>query len=181
MPESARNVDGSIDRSQIPDFIPAADGNGTAGWIASSDVYGPDRPEIMSVLADDMVTVVGHMYPDRGFVPLGAEDDMLPDPGQDRSLTILVRNESDRAAILEITEARDQVDGRPRLIAPPIEVDAGAEENVLFVAPRDRWSLNLRGDLGFFYSDDLGAWSRTPGFSLVVSEDGVLMISEGEQ
>jgi len=56
---------------------------------------------------------------------------------------------------------------------------AGADEDVVFQAPRDRWSLNLRGDLGFFYSDDLGRRSATPGFVLVVGDDGVLSITDG--
>ena len=174
LPDSARGEDGSIVLSEVPDFIPATSGDDTAGWVASSDLFGPDRPEIITVFADDLVTVVGHMYPEVGFVPLGAEAEMLPDPSRNRSLTILVRNESDRAAILEITEARDQVSGQPRLLAPPIVVEAGAEQEVHFQAPQDRWSLNLRGDLGFFFSDDLGRWSRSPGFSLVVGADGVL-------
>jgi len=47
---------------------------------------------------------------------------------------------------------------------------------VRFQAPRDRWSLRLRGDLGFFFSDDLGRRARDPAFSLVVTEAGVLEI-----
>jgi hypothetical protein len=92
-----------------------------------------------------------------------------------------VRNESDQPAILEITEARDESDGPPLLlIAPPIVVAAGADENVVFRSPRDRWSLNLRGDLGFFFSDDLGRRADNPDFSLVVGEDRVLKIAGGD-
>lgn len=183
VPDSARLPDGSIDLSQVPDFIPAAGDDGNVGWIWSADVMpapGEEHVEIVTVYADDLTTVVGRMFPDVGFVPLGAEDDMLPDPQQDRRLTIHVRNESDQPAILEITEARDEPDGPPDLIAPPIVVAAGSDEDVVFQAPRDRWSLNLRGDLGFFYSDDLGRRSPTSGFALVVGDDGVLTIADDE-
>lgn len=36
-----------------------------------------------------------------------------------------------------------------RLIAPPIVIAAGADEDVTLRSPRDGWSLNVRGDLGF--------------------------------
>ncbi len=182
VPDSARLQNGNIDLSQVPDFIPAVDGDHNVGWIWSADVLPPpgeDRIEIVIVYADDLTTVIGRMFPSVGFVPLGSEEDMLPDPQQDRELTIRVRNEADRPATLEITEARDESDGPPRLIAPPIVMAAGADEEVVFQAPRDRWSLNLRGDLGFFYSDDLGRRSATPGFALVVGDDGVLSITDG--
>jgi len=112
IPESARQADGSIDRTQIPDFIPATDGDRQAGWISSGDVVpaaGEARPEIINVYGDDLVTLVGHMYPEVGFVALGAEADLLPPSGQDRDLTILVRNVSDCPAILEIIEAADEM------------------------------------------------------------------------
>lgn len=182
VPESARLPDGSIDHSQVPDFIPAADGDHNVGWIWSADVIpvdGEERAEVVTVYADDLTTVVGRMFPDVGFVPLGSEDEMLPDPHRDRDLTIRVRNESDKPAILEITEARDEANGPPRLVAPPIVLAAGADEDVTLRAPRDRWSLNVRGDLGFFFSDDLGQWASDPGFSMVVGEDGVLSIDRG--
>lgn len=131
----------------------------------------------MTVYADDLTAVVGRMFPDVGFVPLGSEDEVLPDPHRDRELTIRVRNESDQPAILEITEARDESNGPPRLIAPPIVVTAGADQDVTFRSPQDRWSLNLRGDLGFFFSDDLRRWANDPDSSLLVGEDGVLSIS----
>lgn len=182
VPESARLPDGSIDRSQVPDFIPAADGDHNVGWIWSADVIPPDgeeRVQVVTVYADDLTSPVGRMFPDVGFVALGSEDEMLSDPHRDREMTIRVRNESDKPAILEITEARDESNGPPRLVAPPIGLAAGADEEVTLRAPRDRWSLNLRGDLGFFYSDDLGQWAQDADFSLVVGEDGVLRIDHG--
>ncbi len=182
VPDSARLPDGSIDHSQVPDFIPAVDGDRNVGWIWSADVLpadGQERVEIITVHADDLTTVVGRMFPDVGFVPLGSEDEMLPDPHRDREVTIRVRNESTKPAILEMTLARDEPGWRAGLIAPPIVVDAGADEEATFHAPRDRWSLNLRGDLGFFFSDDLGQWAKDPDFSLVIGDDGVLAIDRG--
>lgn len=182
VPDSARLPDGSIDRSQVPDFIPAVDGDHNIGWIWSADIMpaeGEERAEIVTVYADDLVTVVGRMFPDAGFVPLGSEDEMLPDPQRDRELTIRVRNESDKPAILEITEARDESDWSPQLIVPPILVAAGADEDVTFRSPLDRWSLNLQGDLGFFFSDDLGQWANEADFSLVVGDDRVLRAKHG--
>lgn len=182
VPEAARLPDGSIDLSQVPDFIPADGDNGIVGWVWSEDVLPPlgeERAEVVTVYADDLTTVIGRMYPNVGFVPLGAEAELLPDPQRYRELTIRVRNLSDQPAILEITEARDESEGPPHLIAPPTVVAAGAEEDVVFFAPRDRWSLNLRGDEGFFYSDDLGRRSGVPGFALVVANDGTLRMSDG--
>ena len=182
IPDSARRADGSIDLSRVPDFIPAADGDRIAGWIASSDVMpgaGEARSEIIEVFADDLVTVVGHMYPEVGFVALGSEAALLPPAGQDRDLTIMVRNDSDRLAVLEIIEAADEVDHRPMGIAPPITLAAGEEREVRFQAPRDRWSLRLHGDLGFFFSDELGRRLRGTGFSLVVAPERVLQIDRG--
>lgn len=183
VPDSARLRDGSIDLSQVPDFIPAAGDDRNVGWIWSADVFprpGEAPVEVVTVYADDLITVVGRMFPEVGFVPIGAENEMLPDPHQDRELTIRVRNESERSATLEITDARDESDGPPRLISPPIVVAAGSDEDIVFRAPRDRWSLNLRGDLGFFFSDDLGRRADDPDFSLVVGADRVLRIAGGE-
>jgi hypothetical protein len=109
-------ADGSIDVSRVPDFIPATNGDRTAGWIASRDVFPAERdhmPEVITVFADDLQIVVGHMYPGVGFVPLGREEEMLPPPGQDRDLTITIRNDWDRPAILEVIEPPDEVEGRP--------------------------------------------------------------------
>jgi hypothetical protein len=180
VPESARLADGSIDLTKVPDFIPAAGDDGNVGWIWSADVFPPPgepRIEVVTVYADDLTTVIGHMYPDVGFVPLGAEAEMLPDPHRNRELVIRVHNKLDRAAVLELTEARDEANWRPWLIAPPIVIAPGADREVVFRAPRDRWSVNLRGDPGFFYSDDLAGRADHPDFSLVVGEDDVLRIA----
>lgn len=183
IPDSAWQVDGTIDMSQVPDFIPATDGDGIAGWISSADALPPDgtkSPDEIPVFADDLRTLVGHMFPGVGFVPLGA-DPPLPPPVED--LSVLVRNDSGRVAILEITEAPDEVDHRPQIIAPLISLEPGEERQVQLEAPRDRWSLRLRdGDGGFFFSSDLELWSRALSagslaeFYFVVTPEGVLEV-----
>jgi hypothetical protein len=119
-------------------------------------------PEVITVFADDLQTVVGHMYPGVGFVPLGREEEMLSPPGQDRDLTITIRNDWDRPAILEVIEPPDEVEGRPPArIAPSIVLDVGEEGEVRIRAPSNRWSLRFaNGDRGFLYSDDLGRRTR---------------------
>ncbi len=184
VPDSARRPDGSIDRAQLPDFISATAGDSTVGWIWAADAFpaaGADRVAIVTVYADDLATVIGHMYPAVGFVPLGAEDAMLPDPGRNRGLTLWVRNESDQPAVLEITAARDEVSGAPQLIAPPVVVGAGIQQQVTLRAPRDRWSLSLRGDPGFFFSDELGRRAAgDAGFALVIDPAGVVELGQRE-
>lgn len=181
IPDSARQPDGSIDMTQVPDFIPATDGDRMAGWIASVDALPPPGeapPEIITVFGDDLATVKGHMHPGVGFVPLAAEAaNFFLDSMQNGSITVRVRNDSGRRAILEITQARDEAHRVPGLVAPPIVVAAGEDRNVVLQAPLERWSLNLRGDRGFFYSGDLAEWARAPGVAMVVTEEGVLEVS----
>ena len=76
VPESARRPDGTIDLSQVPDFIPALDGDEQVGWIARDDAFpaeGRERPEQIEVYGDDLRTVIGHHIAGRGFVPLGVD------------------------------------------------------------------------------------------------------------
>ncbi len=71
VPYFASLADGSIDLSQVPDFIPAVDGDRNVWWIWSADVLPPpgeDRVEIVTVYADDLTAVIGRMFPDAGFV-----------------------------------------------------------------------------------------------------------------
>lgn len=75
----------------------------------------------------------------------------------ERDLEIPIRNDWDRAAILEVTEAPDSVEGRAvAVIAPSITVEPGEEVTARIRAPIDRWTLRLSsGDRGFLYSSDL--------------------------
>jgi hypothetical protein len=147
VPDSAIRPDGSIDLAQVPDFVPAARGDGIAGWVAASGLFPAEGAEPAAsprVHGNDLVTVVGHMYPSVGFVPLGSEAEMLPDPSRNRSLRIVVRNDSDSDAVLEMTEARDEARWRAILLGPPTVIRPGEERAVLFESPLDRWSLPVR-------------------------------------
>jgi hypothetical protein len=76
---------GPIYPALVPDFVPALAGDGTtiAGYVPKRYLIGPfeslpgtpsnppqDQPQ--PVYADDLETLVGHMVPGSGFVPLGS-------------------------------------------------------------------------------------------------------------
>lgn len=75
VPDSAWLPDGTIDRSQVPDFIPALDGDDAVGWISRDHAFPVDgeRPREIPVYADDLRTVIGHHVGGVGFVPIGAD------------------------------------------------------------------------------------------------------------
>jgi hypothetical protein len=73
----------------------------------------------------------------------------------DDAVTVTVRNESDAAVQLEIIEAPDIAEGRPRTIAPAIGVEPG-EQQVRIHPPDEQWAIRVRGTEGFLYSDDIG-------------------------
>ncbi len=69
---------GRIDESTAPDFVAVADrGDGTAGYARRQDVLTPGNGPV-TVYGDDLRTVVGHLVPDVGFVPLGTDPATLP-------------------------------------------------------------------------------------------------------
>lgn len=82
------NVDGAINWSLIPEYIVALgrDGN-PVGYVSRELTFGLVPPALdevgrpvaraIPVYGEDLVTVVGHMVPDRGFVPLGADYDAI--------------------------------------------------------------------------------------------------------
>lgn len=75
VPDSAWQPDGTIDLSQVPDFIPALDGDDAAGWISRDHAFPTDgeRPREIPVYADDLQTVIGHYVDGVGFVPIGID------------------------------------------------------------------------------------------------------------
>jgi hypothetical protein len=179
VPDSARRPNGEIDLSQVPDFIPALDGDRQAGWIWAAAVLPPEgepRVDIVPVYADDLVTVVGHMYPGVGFVGIGEEDKLLAERLENRQVQVRIRNDLAVTAILEIIEAPDESAGPPRLVAPPFAVEAGAEQQVVLRAPQDRWAVRLRGGSGFLYNDKLARQSADAGATIIISADGELSL-----
>jgi hypothetical protein len=82
-------VANGIDAALVPDFVPVwgRDGTTVAGYIPKAYLLGSTMPtvtssrpvaDILPVYADDLTTLVGHMYPDRGFVPLGVDPNSIP-------------------------------------------------------------------------------------------------------
>ena len=68
---------GEVDPSAMPDFIAVAGDVGQVGWVEKAAVTDPsDRT--WPVYADDLVAVVGHMVPGKGFVPAGVDPKSVP-------------------------------------------------------------------------------------------------------
>lgn len=73
IPAAAFPAGGQMDLGVMPDFVPALNREGgPAGYVAKGDLGSVDSTAV-PVYSDDLQTVVGHMVPGRGFVPLGAD------------------------------------------------------------------------------------------------------------
>jgi hypothetical protein len=101
IPESAFNNEqpGGLDLSEVPDFIPALVGHQVVGFIPKAQLFPNSTPQtdqatplapnapyhgptatdieklyeesILTVYGPDLTTVIGHMYPNQDFVPMG--------------------------------------------------------------------------------------------------------------
>jgi hypothetical protein len=86
IPEAAFKVGAPIDKSLVPDFIPAAGPNGEVVGFVAKDLAIPDgesaalEMDSIPVYASDLKTIVGHMVAGIGFVPLGSTSDSMPAP-----------------------------------------------------------------------------------------------------
>jgi hypothetical protein len=80
VPYDAVDENGDFDLTKVPDFVPVldSDGEGSAGWIRKEDAFPSTDNSPSPVFADDLETLVGHMYPMRGFVPLGTDPASVP-------------------------------------------------------------------------------------------------------
>lgn len=93
IPERAFLVNGTIDPAQVPDFVSVLTRDGAvAGYVPKDYAIGtgftpfapgtPDNPPVarsVPVLGEDLATVVGHMVPGKGFVPVGIDPATVPD------------------------------------------------------------------------------------------------------
>lgn len=71
--------DGSVDVEQLPDFIPVASVGGSPGYVEREYLFGSAGSDLpQPVVAEDLETLVGYMYPGRGFVPLGVDPETVP-------------------------------------------------------------------------------------------------------
>ena len=87
IPEAAFRPGQPLDMSLVPDFVPAIDRDGNvAGYVPKEALAPPPRfveaeqlPDLPTpVYGEDLRTVVGHMVPGKGFVPLGTDRDSIP-------------------------------------------------------------------------------------------------------
>jgi hypothetical protein len=90
IPQSAITSTGEIDPTRVPDFVPvwSRDGSHYAGYVARAYVLGLEEPrrtairdavDAWPVYGPDLTTLVGRMFPDKGFVPLGTDPQAFPD------------------------------------------------------------------------------------------------------
>jgi hypothetical protein len=81
---------GPRDLSKVPDYVAAMDVHhpaaGTVGYVRKTDIFhlpgassARDTGAPMTVYGDDLKVVVGHMYPNKGFVPIGTDPNTVPD------------------------------------------------------------------------------------------------------
>lgn len=79
IPDDAVDADGYLDLDKVPDYVPALGRDGaTVGWMRKADALPSTSNEPAPVFGDDLRTLVGHMYPARGFVPLGTDPGSVP-------------------------------------------------------------------------------------------------------
>jgi hypothetical protein len=69
--------DGQIDPATVPDFVAIAGPDTIVGYVAKAAVLNPGDTT-WPVYGDDLRTVVGHLMPGRGFVPLGMDPAAIP-------------------------------------------------------------------------------------------------------
>ena len=88
-----------LDLNKVPDFVSVVNGHGqVVGYVPKHDLIptrsipatdGSDQPTAairnaqtasmtMTVYGPDLKTVVGHLFPDQGFVPLGTNPNDVP-------------------------------------------------------------------------------------------------------
>jgi hypothetical protein len=80
IPEDAWNADGSLDLKRVPAFIPVAGENDRSpGYVRSAEYLRDDQlVGVLDVFGKDLRTVVGHLYPNIGFVPVDRRSEDYP-------------------------------------------------------------------------------------------------------
>lgn len=88
IPDEAFRAGGQpLDLSIVPDFVPALGRDGEhVGYVAkqalADPVIGEDGRVLsapIAVVGEDLVTIVGYMYPSKGFVPAGVDPETVPE------------------------------------------------------------------------------------------------------
>ena len=88
IPDAAFRPGQPMDLSTVPDFVPALDRSGNVAGYVRKEMLTTSPPTTIEagrpvsqevpVYADDLVTLVGHMVPGKGFVPSGTDPESVP-------------------------------------------------------------------------------------------------------
>jgi hypothetical protein len=121
-------LNGQVDASGVPDFIAVAgEDGGIAGYVPKAYLFPepttavgrPEEPEI-PVYGEDLRTLIGHMVPGKGFVPLDVDPLTVPTipvqagpslaapPSEPTNLTLYVRNATTQQAWFAVHEVGAQ-------------------------------------------------------------------------
>lgn len=90
IPDAAFLPNGELDARLVPDFVSAYDRDGVsiAGYVPKAYLLHTNLPSVskelprlpdIPVYGEDLETLVGHMVPGKGFVPLGVDPASIPD------------------------------------------------------------------------------------------------------
>ena len=169
IPQAAYLANG-IDAALVPDFVPVwgRDGTSVAGYIPKAYLLGQTVPTVTSsrpggdiapVYADDLTTLVGHMYPGRGFVPLGVDPNSIPTipvqegpavsapAGPPTSLTLYIRSAAPTTRWFDVVPASDTVGAvgatLPILVAC-LDVPLGGQAVMFDRPPQEAGATRLR-------------------------------------
>jgi hypothetical protein len=169
IPQAAYLANG-IDAALVPDFVPVQgrDGTSVAGYIPKAYLLGSTMPTVTSsapegdiapVYADDLTTLVGHMYPDRGFVPLGVDPNSIPTipvqqgpavsapTGPPTSLTVYIRSAATTTRWFGVVPASDTVGAVGASIPISVaclHVPVGGQAVMFDRPPQDAGAITLR-------------------------------------
>jgi hypothetical protein len=85
IPSEAFQPGGSLDMSLVPDFVATSDQEGNVVGYSSKWALLPQQladgvlqPAPTLVYGEDLKTIVGYMYPSKGFVPVGVDPATVP-------------------------------------------------------------------------------------------------------
>jgi len=169
IPPQAFRLDGPLDPSLLPDFVPAQGRDGQiAGYVPKAyllgspgigNTTGGPTGDVAPVFAADLRTLVGHMVPDKGFVPLGVDPASVPTipvqqgpavaapAGPPTSLTLYVRTAAARTAWFGVVPASDMVGAVgatiPVLVAC-LDVPVDGQAVMFDRPPQDAGAITLR-------------------------------------
>jgi hypothetical protein len=89
IPDAGFLPSGELDARLVPDFVSVygRDGVSIAGYVPKAYLLRTNMPSVskevprlpdIPVYGEDLTSLVGHMVPDKGFVPLGVDPATIP-------------------------------------------------------------------------------------------------------